>query len=865
MRLLSDSVVGFFKKKNFLAIAMTGLIILSLPLTVVLLQRQQDTRQRASESTATLSPVADVFVDVDNRTKNFATNTELRVNTGDVEKVTYMRFDLTSLAGKTITNARLRLKVVEDSDSTQNIRGVSNDSWTETGITYDNKPAVGSVVATSNGGNIGDWKEIVITSAVQTELQTSNKLLSLAIDQTGSDGIRYKSKEASSDHPQLIVTYSTVTAPTATKTPTGTIVPTDATISPTPALTATSVPPIGGSCPAVATDTVLIIDRSSSMKEELSQAKTAAKLFVDQISTNTNNRVSLVIYDKNATVRQVLTSNFAAVKTAIDSITLGGGTCIQCGVKLANQEIVNNGRTGIKKAAILLSDGRANHVDGSGRDKTVAEAAALAEAKAGNTASGTVYFAIGLGDNVNASLMNNIATETGGKSYFSPTANDLSAIYQEIAKIVGKGSITGTVFHDQNGDGQQNTSEPVLSGIQIALKTQSGVTVQTQTTPNEGTYTFTGLCDGTTYIVDSLPQTPWFQTLPANNGVYTVPITNGSAIEEKNFGLTQQPTSTSAPTPIPLPTVDLQAIPNPATAGSNTQVTVSWTTTNAVACTASGMYAGWTGQKTPVSAGNQIIGPFVEDGEYTLILTCTNSAGSASDSVELIINPPSVTSTPTPTAQPTNSPTPTVTSGPTGTPIPTSTPILTSTPAPGTTLAFTVFLHSIGNSGDNRNPTAHDFSNKQPIHPQRTALVEIFNAANQPVATAQATMTYNTTNGNFTGIASLGDQITTGSHIITVKTDSFLRNLFPGIQTLTNGQNNTVPAATLVAGDTNGDNKLDILDYNTIVGCYTSESQPLPKSCDATRQLLTDLNDNGAVDRHDYNLFLRELSVQGGF
>ena len=34
-----------------------------------------------------------------------------------------------------------------------------------------------------------------------------------------------------------------------------------------------------------------------------------------------------------------------------------------------------------------------------------------------------------------------------------------------------------------------------------------------------------------------------------------------------------------------------------------------------------------------------------------------------------------------------------------------------------------------------------------------------------------------------------------------------------------------------------GDNKLDILDYNTLVGCYTSDSQPIPKSCDEARKL----------------------------
>ncbi len=71
-----------------------------------------------------------------------------------------------------------------------------------------------------------------------------------------------------------------------------------------------------------------------------------------------------------------------------------------------------------------------------------------------------------------------------------------------------------------------------------------------------------------------------------------------------------------------------------------------------------------------------------------------------------------------------------------------------------------------------------------------------------------------------------------------------------------------MPTVTMVAGDVNGDNSLNILDYNLLVGCY---SDLLPAiSCTQATKVKTDLNDNGDVNQFDYNLFLREITVQTG-
>lgn len=228
--------------------------------------------------------------------------------------------------------------------------------------------------------------------------------------------------------------------------------------------------------------------------------------------------------------------------------------------------------------------------------------------------------------------------------------------------------------------------------------------------------------------------------------------------------------------------------------------------------------------------------------------------------------PPTATPIPptaTPTPEPTLTPTPTIeiTMSPTTTPSAIPSPSPTISPN-STVLAFTLYMHGIGNSGDNVNPTEHTLSNKNPLHPSRILTVQVFNSSNQMVKSTTGGIAYDSAKGYFTGKIDLGNAFTTGQYTVKVQTLSHLRRLIPGIQTLTAQQENTMPTATLIAGDVNGDNVLNIIDYNLIVNCY---SDLLPAiSCDESTKLLTDLNDDGAVNQIDYNLFLREITVQSG-
>lgn len=88
--------------------------------------------------------------------------------------------------------------------------------------------------------------------------------------------------------------------------------------------------------------------------------------------------------------------------------------------------------------------------------------------------------------------------------------------------------------------------------------------------------------------------------------------------------------------PQPLPTVTLSA--NPTNVAYNGNSVLSWSTTNATSCVASG---GWSGSKS-VNGGNSTISNLTNTTTY--VITCTNSTGSASDSVTVFVGtpPPSV-------------------------------------------------------------------------------------------------------------------------------------------------------------------------------------------------------------------------------
>ena len=108
--------------------------------------------------------------------------------------------------------------VSDTTNNPQNLKIVADDSWTEQTLTFNNRPAKGSVVWIFAPNSAG-WLEIDITSLVASE---AGSILSLAIDSTGSNAYAFSSAEATSDHVELVIYHGAIPSPTATPTPTAT-------------------------------------------------------------------------------------------------------------------------------------------------------------------------------------------------------------------------------------------------------------------------------------------------------------------------------------------------------------------------------------------------------------------------------------------------------------------------------------------------------------------------------------------------------------------------------------------------------------------------------------------------------------------
>jgi hypothetical protein len=172
----------------------------------------------AHAATNTLSPVADSYVRADQPTVNFGTATSLRVD-GDPVTVSYLKFDVQGLA---TAPTRATLKVVSPISSTTpiNAKSVADTTWTETGVTYNNAPAVGQTpVASDTPSTTNDVLSFDVTSLVN-----GNGLVSIALDTTSSTSKSPPSRENPTVEyrPQLVIDSGTTSTPTPTATSTTT-------------------------------------------------------------------------------------------------------------------------------------------------------------------------------------------------------------------------------------------------------------------------------------------------------------------------------------------------------------------------------------------------------------------------------------------------------------------------------------------------------------------------------------------------------------------------------------------------------------------------------------------------------------------
>jgi hypothetical protein len=76
-----------------------------------------------------------------------------------------MKFDVSAAVGQSFTTATLNIYAYSDGRSKNNFKLVSDDSWTENGVTWNNAPSAGTTAATVTINESGyTWISIDVSS-----------------------------------------------------------------------------------------------------------------------------------------------------------------------------------------------------------------------------------------------------------------------------------------------------------------------------------------------------------------------------------------------------------------------------------------------------------------------------------------------------------------------------------------------------------------------------------------------------------------------------------------------------------------------------------------------------------------------------
>lgn len=165
----------------------------------------------------------------------------------------------------------------------------------------------------------------------------------------------------------------------------------------------------------------LVLDYSGSMAQDRHALEEAASAFVGAMAGA--DRAAVIKFDTNVVSVQPFTSDKTALQNAIptDPFSFNGSTALYDAVYRGIQDA--SAESG-QRAVVAFTDGLEN------ASRTIRSPGELVAAA---LFSSVPVFTIGLGA-VNDTELRQIANGTGGRYYRAPTAGDLAAIYQQVAK-----------------------------------------------------------------------------------------------------------------------------------------------------------------------------------------------------------------------------------------------------------------------------------------------------------------------------------------------------------------------------------------------------------------------------------------------
>lgn len=180
-----------------------------------------------------------------------------------------------------------------------------------------------------------------------------------------------------------------------------------------------------GDLARVATDLVVVLDRSGSMEgHEMEQARRAVLGFVDHLGPR--DRFALVSYSDGASLDVALSAPTDGARETwrhlVRRVRAGGGTAMSAGLDLANEVLEGARGSGRAARVVLISDGLANRGDSS--------RAGLESRAARAVAREAIVSTVGVGDGFNEFLMTAIADAGTGNFHYLTDASDMAQVFR---------------------------------------------------------------------------------------------------------------------------------------------------------------------------------------------------------------------------------------------------------------------------------------------------------------------------------------------------------------------------------------------------------------------------------------------------
>lgn len=175
----------------------------------------------------------------------------------------------------------------------------------------------------------------------------------------------------------------------------------------------------------------LLMDYSGSIRMEpdnITDMENAAISFVQQLGSE--DEAEIIKYATTIEVTQAFTSDEASLISAIRSTpNIGSSTALYDAIVLATDNLST--RTKDRRAIIVITDGMDR--DGSGGQLSIN---GISDVIDDANAQGVPVFTVGLGNDVDATVLQDIADDTGGTFSDSTTSDNLATIYQQLADLL---------------------------------------------------------------------------------------------------------------------------------------------------------------------------------------------------------------------------------------------------------------------------------------------------------------------------------------------------------------------------------------------------------------------------------------------